>query len=106
MKHISVAEKSLLVGDEAADTLIEYAALLGKLNSADSVQLNAVGIDGEEVTASFLLNSGSVFVVQSTNSTLPEPDNDAVVAYMREKLDGYRTPDLEALSEGFAAGTD
>jgi hypothetical protein len=86
MKHVTMADKSLLVGDDAADTLVEYAALIARLNSGDSVTLRAVGTDGEEVMATFLINSGTVLVAQSTFSNLPEPDNAEHVAYMRSRI--------------------
>ena len=35
MKHVTYAEKSLLVGSGAADLLIEYAALIGPMNRSD-----------------------------------------------------------------------
>ncbi|MDQ4138149.1 MAG: hypothetical protein M3116_04805, partial [Actinomycetota bacterium] len=89
---------SLLVGDDAADALVEYAALVAQLGSGDSVQLNGIGVDGEKVTASFLLNSGTVLMAESTSSELPEPDNLEATAYMRKQLRTYGTSDAEALA--------
>jgi hypothetical protein len=84
-----MADKSLLVGDEAGDLLLKYAALLAQIGRGDSVQLRAIGIDGDEVTAGFLLNSGTVMLVESSSSRLPEPDNREAVRYMQERLDSY-----------------
>jgi hypothetical protein len=89
MKHLSMADKSLLVGDEAADTLLEYAALLARLSSGDSLRLRAIGADGDEVTATLLLNSGTVLIAETSTSSLPEPDNGAAVSYMRGRIDSY-----------------
>jgi hypothetical protein len=75
VEHVTIAGKSLLVGDEVADALIRRAALLGKVRSADSVVVRAVGRDGEEVEANFLLDPGTVMIVESTASELPDPDN-------------------------------
>jgi hypothetical protein len=86
MKHITYAEKSLLVGDEAADVLLEYAAALGKADSADTVTLLGYGADGDDVAATFLLNSGTVIMAESTTSSIPDPDNDDAIAAMRERL--------------------
>jgi hypothetical protein len=82
MKHVTAVEKSLLIGDGAADTLAEYAAHLARLGSGDTVQLNALGSDGDEVVATFLLNSGTALMVETTASALPEPDNADAIAYM------------------------
>lgn len=102
MKHITLAEKSLLVGDEAADTLVKYAALIAELGSGDTVEVNAVGIDGEAVTATFLLNSGTTLLIETTRSHLPEPDNRRVVEYMQEKLRNYGPVAPEYPGQGLA----
>lgn len=91
-----MADKSLLVGNEAADTLVEYAALLARLTSGDAVSLRAIGVDGDEVTVAFLLNSGTVLVTETTTSSLPEPDNDDPVAYMRGRIASYGWSDAGA----------
>ncbi len=95
---MTMAEKSLLIGDAAADTLVRYAALLAKLGSGDAVELSAVGVDGEQVEVTFLLNSGTVMIAETTNSTLPEPDNSEQVEYMLGRIAAY-----ESTGAGFHA---
>jgi hypothetical protein len=92
MKHLTMGEKSLLVGDEAADLLIEYAALLATYSRGDSVKLHAVDGDGDEVIATFLLNQGITLMAETTNSSLPEPDNSETVAYLRERIERLTSP--------------
>jgi hypothetical protein len=92
MKHLTMAEKSLLLGDEAADLLLEYAALLGQTDSADTVVLNAYGDDGDPVEVTFLLNGGTSVLAESSESTILEPDNDAGVRYMRERMTLIQSP--------------
>jgi hypothetical protein len=86
MKHITFADKSLLIGDEVADTLLEYAALLTREASGDTVQVAAISSDGDEVTASFLLGPGVSMMAETTHNSLPEPDNTAAVEYMKEAM--------------------
>lgn len=86
MQHLTVADKSLLIGDKAADLLLEYSALLGRISSADAIRLHAIGADGDEVVAGLLLNGGTVLVVETSTSTLPEPVNAEVEAYMRDRI--------------------
>ena len=86
MKHITGADKSMLVGDEAATILLEYAAFLANGRMADTVMLSAYSITGEDVTATLLLNEGATIMAESTHSSLPEPDNEAAVAHMREAM--------------------
>jgi hypothetical protein len=97
MKHVTMAEKSLLIGDDAADTLLRYAALIARLGSGDAVTLRAIGVDGEDVTVSFLLNSGTVILAESTFSNLPEPDNSEQIEYMKSRIAGFEGPGSQPL---------
>jgi len=92
MKHISFADKSLFVSDAAADLLVEYAALLGADQSADSVRLRAIGHDGNEVEVDLVLNAATNLASESTNSAAEAPWNDEAVAYMRTRIDAIRNP--------------
>ena len=92
MKHVTTADKSLLIGDEAAVLLVEYAALLGQRQSADDVRLRAYGDDGDPVEVIFLLNSGTTLMVESSGSTVPEPDNTAALEYMRSRIQFLTSP--------------
>jgi hypothetical protein len=83
MKHITFGEKSLLVGDAAADALLEYAAFLASDARGDTVEIRAIGSDGDDVTATFLLGPGATLMAETANTNLPEPDNTAALEYMR-----------------------
>jgi hypothetical protein len=92
-----MADKSLLIGDDAADLLLAYAALIAQIGRGDQVSLHAIGADGDEVTVGFLLNSGTVLLIESsTGSTLPEPDNSDAIEYMSTQLDRYRGAQVDA----------
>jgi hypothetical protein len=92
MKHVTFGEKSLLMDDDAADSLIDYARLLAIASSADTVTVRAIGSDGNTVDAAFLLNQSTVLVVESTNSTVVPPRNDEAVRYMEERMDRLTHP--------------
>ena len=94
VKHILLADKSLLVGDEAADLLLSYAGLIAEVGRGDTITLRAIDQGGDTVVAGLLLNSGTALVTQTTTSTLPEPDNVEVIRYMRERIASYRTTDM------------
>jgi len=106
MKHISFADKTLFVGDDVADLLVEYAALLGAAQSADSVRVSAVGQDGNEVEVDFVLNAATNIASETTNSTMQPPANDEAEAYMRERIGVLQNPpkaqseDLSGLDDG------
>jgi hypothetical protein len=84
-----MSEKSLLIGDAAVLLLLEYAALVAQTQGGDTVRVRAYGADGGEVIASFLLNSGTVLMAETSASTLPEPDNSAAELYLRDQLDRF-----------------
>src|SRR3954447_9517748 len=92
MKHVTFGEKTLLLGDDAADTLLEYARVLANASAADSVTLTAIGPDGNTVEVSFLVNASTELLIESTNNELPAPDNADAVREMRERINAYTRP--------------
>lgn len=87
MRHVTYSHKSLLVGNAAADLLIEYAAVLGRRSGSDVVTLRAIGADGNEVEASFLLNPSTVLMVETASTPASEPENRPAVDYLRLRID-------------------
>jgi hypothetical protein len=106
MKHLTMAEKSLLLGDEAADLLLEYASLLGQNDSADTVTLRAYGDDGDPVDVTFLLNSGTSILVQTSESVMTEPENSEGIRYMRERMRLIESPPPAQPMESSPSRTD
>lgn len=86
MKHVTYADKSLLLGDDTADTLIRYAAALTQHGTADSVEVKAISSDGDSVTATFLLGPGAPLMAETATNDLPEPDNSDVTTHMQERI--------------------
>ncbi|MBW9119551.1 hypothetical protein JNB63_05540 [Microbacterium trichothecenolyticum] len=85
MKHVTYADKALFLDDESADWLMEYARALGVAGMTDSISLHAIGLDGNEVDVTFLLNSNTELITQTTQNSLSAPRNDEVVGYMQEQ---------------------
>ena len=98
MKHVKYAEKSILVSDDTADTLMEYARLIAEEDAAETVTLQAISPDGNTVDATFLLTSSSEIMVESTNTDLDAPDNAEELRRMRERIEG-RTRSASAETE-------
>ncbi|WP_295101851.1 hypothetical protein [uncultured Microbacterium sp.] len=101
MKLVTYGEKSLLMGDEAADTLLEYARLIGDNKRADTVTFQAISPDGNTVEASFLLNLSTVLMVESTNSTTEAPDNIQAVVEMQDRIDAVTRPAIAQSEESW-----
>ena len=92
MKHVSYADKSLFMGDDAADTLLEYARLVADNNRADTVTLRSISPDGNTVEASFLLDASTILMVETTNSEVEPPDNSEAVQDLKERIDAITRP--------------
>jgi hypothetical protein len=92
MKHVSYADKSLFMGDDAADSLLEYARLLADNERADTVTLRSISTDGNTVEASFLLDASTVLMVESTNSEMEAPDNTDAVQDIKDRIDAITRP--------------
>lgn len=86
MMHVTFAAKSLFMGDDAADVLLEYAKVLADQGRADRVTLRAIGAEGHEVDVDMLLDSGTIIAAESTNSDVIPPDNSENVAEIRRRL--------------------
>ncbi|MBT2483177.1 MULTISPECIES: hypothetical protein [unclassified Microbacterium] len=86
MKHVTFGEKAHFLGDDAADTLVEYAKALGNADHSDTVTLAAVDDHGNSVEATFLLNPSSAMLVETSSSNMAEPDNDAAIEDMRARM--------------------
>lgn len=92
MKHITYGDKTVFLNDDAADILLEYASVLADKGRADTVELQAMGPDGNEVTVTFLLDSGATLMSESTNASITLPENREGIRYMREKVMQLSSP--------------
>jgi hypothetical protein len=85
MRRVTYVDESVIVGDEFAAVVLDYAAAL--IRNGDSEALHFVALSGEgEVETAFLLGPASQLVVVKTESLLPEPDNSAAVKFMRSRI--------------------
>jgi hypothetical protein len=92
MKAVTYAENSWLLGDEAADTLMDYAVVLARIDSADSVEVLALGPDGTEQSVSFLIGPATMMTAQSSDSSVDAPDNRDAVTLIRERIRIIESP--------------
>lgn len=92
MMHLTFSDKDLVLGTEAAELVVAYAAALARRSSADTVTIRAYGADGDKVEATLLLDAGAPVMIESAHSDLPEPDNDAVAEYMRRRMAQLSVP--------------
>jgi hypothetical protein len=88
MKYITYAEKSLMIGEEASAVLMEFAAKLADSAKADTVQLNAIGADGNDVAATFLHDAG--VMLYGTSELVDAPFDSASV-----QIRGHLSAEIE-----------
>ena len=92
MMHVTFADKSLLIGDEIAELLLEYATAIADRGRADQVTIRAIGSDGNEVDVHMLFDSGTIIAAESTNSTANPPDNRENIEDLRQRIDRLVSP--------------
>ena len=92
MKHLTYSNTSLYVGDEVAEVLLNYAAMLASNNQADTVELQVAETGGDEVLATLLLDGGTLLMTETTASAAPEPDNAKAIAYMKKRMTALKPP--------------
>ena len=100
MKHVTFGDKALFVGDEAADSLTAYAAVLSEHGHADTVVLSAIGPDGHAVEATFVLDSGASLMTESADDVFKEPDNATAIRYMAERTESIVNPPFAQAATG------
>lgn len=87
MKSITYGEHSWLLGDEAADVLMEYAVVLAQRETADSVEMRVMDTEGRDQRVRFLIGPATMMTSELIASTRDEPENADSIAAIRERID-------------------
>jgi len=90
MKLVTFGDRRLFVGNEAADALTRYAAVLSERGTADAVTLNVIGPDGRSTAATLVLSQGVTLIAETADETFVEPDNSDSVEYMKQRSEPAR----------------
>jgi hypothetical protein len=107
MKHVTYGDKTLFMGDDAADALTAYAAALADHQRADTVTLNAIGPDGHSVEATFVLDQGSTLMTETADDNFVTPDNGEALRYMKERTAALTDPpEIVGMSQSEADALD
>ncbi|MFH8252270.1 hypothetical protein ACH3VR_18030 [Microbacterium sp. B2969] len=106
MKHVTYAEKSLLMDDTLVALLMEYARLVASAGEGDTVDLPAVGSDGHEVVATFLLTPATVLMAESADSAMRPPTDVGVEADLRKRIRRLSATNLALPEEDGPIGID
>lgn len=92
MKSITYAEKSWLLGDLAADAVVEYAVLLARTGSADSVDVSVLSLDGTAHSLTLVVGPATMMTSAPVDTALEAPNNDDAIALIHERMRIIRTP--------------
>lgn len=98
MKELIFAGRPVLVGDAAADAVVDYTAVLMRASSADAVELRALDQNGRSIEVYYVLGGAAPVMAQTVDSSHAEPDNVEAVRYMRAAM---RRLDPGPLEVGF-----
>jgi len=85
VKYLTYAQKSLLMDDDTAEWLLEYARALGTIDGTDTVKLAAISPSGHQIEVTLLLNRGSELMMESADDSIAAPVNDEAVRYMQDR---------------------
>jgi hypothetical protein len=99
MMHVTYSRKSLLIEDEAAVALIEYARVLAASGGSDTVTLRAIGAEGNIVNATFLLTPSTILMVESANADAKPPENREITEWLLKRIRTLSTPNRAAAED-------
>jgi hypothetical protein len=88
------------------DAVLEYARVIGDAGTADTIAIQAIGPDGNTVVVGLLLNASTSLIVEATYYELPAPDNDDVVAEIRDRIAAITRPLAAQPEDGWMDSED
>lgn len=106
MKHLTFANRSLLIGDDMADAVMEFAAQLASAGEARSVEFLAYSDSGEKVTATLLLGAGAPVMAETSSTDLAEPDNSLVLNMLLGEIQVRLDPPNARMLDSAAGGDE
>jgi len=86
MKQLSYDGGTWLLGDEAADALLDYAVSLGRRSGADSIEVSVLDGDGQPEQLTLLIGPATMMTAGTSRSRASEPDNRDAIAEMTRRL--------------------
>ena len=92
MKHVTYGEKTLLVNEDIADALVEYARVIADQQGSDTVTVPGIASDGNRTEATFLLQPGIALVAETGDEELLMKVDPGVVEELRDRIDKVRNP--------------
>jgi len=92
MKLINYGDTDWLIGDDAADLLLEYSVLMAKGATADSLDVEVLTTEGARESVKLLIGPATMMTARPISSELEEPDNAETIADVRERINLIESP--------------
>lgn len=92
MKSITYAEHTWLLGDAAAAVVVEYAVLLARTSSADSVDVRALADDGTAHHITLVIGPATMMTAATADVDWAEPDNTEAEVVITERMRIIQSP--------------
>ena len=92
MKLLNYGDTEWLVGDEAAELLMNYSVLMARVGTADSVNVTMLNNHGEPQNLNILIGPSTMMTSRETATDFPEPENARAVAEVRGKIAAIEEP--------------
>jgi hypothetical protein len=86
VKELSYADQHIVTSDQIADRVLEYAKLLGRANTADTLSLPAVNASGDVHTVDLLIGPASQITAVAADADLAEIASSATLADIDQRI--------------------
>jgi hypothetical protein len=87
MKQLRYGDRTWLVGDSLASTMMDFAAALAKIDAAEHVRFKAIDQSGDVVEIEVLLGPATMMVAEPVHVTADEPENSDVEQTMKDRIE-------------------
>lgn len=92
MKLLNYGDADWLVGDDAAEALLDYCVFMGRISSSDSVEVSALDPDGITEAVTFLIGPATMMTASTLETDFTEPDNRDAVDEIHRRMNADLLP--------------
>lgn len=92
MRTVSYGGKSFTTSDDAAQALLEFAAVAAMNDIAEVVEVPSIRDDGSITVARLVIGPASELITFQVDSPYDEPDTSEAAQLLRDRAAGFGTP--------------
>jgi hypothetical protein len=106
MRTVSYGRESFTTSDDAAQALLEFAAVAAMNDVAEVVEVPSIRADGSITVARLVIGPASELITFEVDSPYDEPDTVEAAQRLRDRAAGFGTPRRFAHGEPFPTRDD